>query len=231
MGDAVLLLGDVSFQDMEVPEAISFGGKQRLATQNVIGGGRVVEALGVDDGEISFEGIFSGADAALRAQMLDIARAQGEQLPMLWRGFYYNVVIADFIAEYRKPNLIPFSVRCVVVNDPQADGARFDVRASDLVASDIAAALNLSVQAGFPAGLMMAQNVAALGAVQTSIGAGLNASGAVLDEAAATLNGAITPVIGIKALGQMSESAGRLAGISGMAGYVNRAVLNLGFAL
>ena len=81
MSKIVLTLGGVPFEDMEVPEKISFGGKQRVAVQNLIGGGRVVVALGLDDGEISFTGIFSGADAVARAQELDAARALGAQLP------------------------------------------------------------------------------------------------------------------------------------------------------
>src|SRR5271154_5082483 len=96
MTNVVLTLGGVPFQDMEVPEKISFGGQQRVAVQNLIGGGRVVATLGIDDGRISFSGIFSGTDAVARAQMLDAARASGLAVPLVWDSFYYTVIIADF---------------------------------------------------------------------------------------------------------------------------------------
>ena len=231
MSDVVLSLGDVAFRDMEVPEKISFGGKQRLAVQNVIGGGRIVEALGIDDGEISFSGIFSGSDAAVRAQLLDTARALGAQLPLVWQGFYYLVVIAGFAAEYRKPNLIPFSITCVVVTDPLAAAANAVAPLANLVSGDLAAAAALSGQAGISAAALSAASLAALGVTQAAIATAMTASGAVLDGAVASLGSAMTPVMGMKALGQIGSSTGQLAALSGMSGYVNRAVTNLGLEL
>ncbi|MBU6419068.1 MAG: hypothetical protein KGQ79_04995, partial [Proteobacteria bacterium] len=231
MGNVVLSLGNVAFQDMEVPEKISFGGKQRLAIQNVIGGGRVVEALGIDDGEISFSGIFSGTDAVSRAQLLDMARALGAQLPLVWQGFYYLVVIAGFTAEYRKPNLIPFSITCVVVTDPLAAAANAVAPIASLISGDLAAAAALSGQAGFSTMSVSAASLAALGVTQTEISGAIAASGNVLSGAVSSLNSALTPVTGVNALGQIGGSSAQLAALSGMSGYVNRAVTNLGLEL
>ncbi len=231
MSDVVLSLGDVAFRDMEVPEKISFGGKQRLAVQNIIGGGRIVEALGIDDGEISFSGIFSGSDAASRAQLLDTARALGAQLPLVWQGFYYLVVIAGFTAEYRKPNLIPFSITCVVVTDPLAAAANAVAPVANLVSGDLAAASALSLQAGISASSLSAASLAALGVTQGEIASAMTASGAVLNGAVASLGGALTPVMGINALGQIGSASAQLAALSGMSGYVSRAVTNLGLEL
>ncbi len=231
MSNVVLSLGTVSFQDMEVPEKISFGGKQRLAVQNVIGGGRIVDALGIDDGEISFSGIFSGSDAASRAQLLDTARALGAQLPLVWQGFYYLVIIAGFTAEYRKPNLIPFSITCVVVTDPLAAAANAVAPVASLVSGDLAVASALSAQAGISAGALSAASLSALGVTQSEIASAMTASGTVLDGGVAALGSALTPAIGIGALGQIGSSSGQLAALSGMSGYVNRAVTNLGLEL
>ncbi|MCB5944118.1 hypothetical protein [Acidocella sp. KAb 2-4] len=60
MSKVTLTLGGVAFRDMEVPEAIGFGGRQRVAVQELLGGGRAVQVLGVDEGVITFSGIFSG---------------------------------------------------------------------------------------------------------------------------------------------------------------------------
>jgi hypothetical protein len=228
MSDVVLSLGNVAFRGMEVPEKISFGGKQRLAVQNIIGGGRIVEALGIDDGEISFSGIFSGSDAAARAQLLDTARALGAQLSLVWQGFYYLVVIAGFSAEYRKPSLIPFSITCVVVTDPLAAAANAIAPVANLISGDLAAASALSGQAGISASALSAASLAALGVTQSEIALAMSSGGAVLDGAVAALGGAMTPVMGINALGKIGGSSAQLAALSRMSGYVNRAVANLG---
>src|ERR1700759_4325505 len=95
-----LLLGSVTFQDFELPPRIVFGGAQRLAIHRLPGGARVIDAMGRDDGEISWSGAFSGADAADRARQLDLVRAQGAVLPLAWDAFAYLVVIARFAADY-----------------------------------------------------------------------------------------------------------------------------------
>lgn len=231
MSSVVLSLGEVAFRDMEVPEKISFGGQQRLAIQNIIGGGRIVEALGIDDGDISFSGIFSGSDAVARAQLLDTARASGAQLPLVWRGFYYLVVIAGFKAEYRKPNLIPFSINCVVVTDPLAAAVNAVASAANLISGDLAMAATFCGQAGISADMLSAASLSALSVTQASIGTAMTASGLALRGGAVSLANAMTPVMGIGALGTLSASAGQLAALSGMAGYVNRAVSNLGVEL
>ncbi len=231
MSKVVLSLGDVGFRDMEVPEKISFGGKQRLAVQNIIGGGRIVEALGIDDGEISFSGIFSGSDAASRAQLLDTARALGAQLPLVWQGFYYLVVIAGFSAEYRKPNLIPFSITCVVVTDPLSATANAVAPMASLISGDLAMATALSGQAGISSMSLSAASLAALGVVQGEISGAMTANGTTLTGALAKLGGAITPVMGINALAEISGTSAQIAALSGMSGYVSRAVTNLGLEL
>lgn len=231
MSDVVLSLGNVAFRGMEVPEKISFGGKQRLAVQNIIGGGRIVEALGIDDGEISFSGIFSGSDAISRAQLLDTARALGAQLPLVWQGFYYLVVIAGFTAEYRKSNLIPFSITCVVVTDPLAAAANLVAPVANLISGDLAAASALSGQAGISASSLSAASLAVLGVTQSEIASAISSSGSTLDGAVAALGSAMTPVMGINALGQLGGSSAQLAALSGMSGYVNRAATNLGLEL
>jgi len=231
MSNVVLTLGGVPFQDMEVPEKINFGGKQRVAVQNLIGGGRVVSAMGLDDGAISFSGIFSGADAVSRAQELDAARALGAQLPLVWAGFYYIVVIESFTAEFRKPTLIPFSIDCLVVTDPLAVAANLVAPLANLVGGDLAAALALSGQAGTSLLGITATSLAGFGAVQGALTAGIGALGLSMNGASSVLNGAVTPDVGVAALGRLGAVTGQLAGATAMQGYVNRAAVNLGSLL
>ena len=54
-------LVQIVFQDFELPSGINFGGRQRLALHRLPGGSRVIDALGRDDAQISFAGIFTGS--------------------------------------------------------------------------------------------------------------------------------------------------------------------------
>jgi hypothetical protein len=227
MSNVILTLGGVPFQDMEVPEKISFGGKQRVAVQNLIGGGRVVAALGLDDGEISFSGIFSGADAVRRAQLLDAARALGASLPLVWDGFFYTVIIEGFTAEYRKPNLIPFAITCVVVSDPLAALSALAAPVAALVGNDLSVAGALSGQAGISLDGISAASLAGFAGVQGVLTSVMGSSGAAVVTGAAQVNGAADAGAGVAAISGLGGASAQLAGASAMTGYVNRAASNL----
>lgn len=227
MSNVVLSLGGVAFRDMEVPEQIRFGGRQRVAVQNLIGGGRVVSALGIDDGLIEFAGIFSGADAGSRAQLLDAARALGAALPLVWDGFFYTVVIESFVAEYRKQNLIPFAVACVVVSDPVAALAALAAPVANLIAGDLAAATALSGQAGFTLAGIGGESAGGLAAAQGGVQTALGWAGATLEQAVAGVNGAPDPAAGAASVGQLQAASAQLAALGGMGGYLGRAASNL----
>jgi hypothetical protein len=227
MSNVILTLGGVPFQDMEVPEKITFGGKQRVAVQNLIGGGRVVEVLGLDDGEISFSGIFFGADAASRVQMLDAARALGTALPLVWDSFFYTVIISDFKAEYRKSNLIPFSIVCIVVSDPVASLAAAAGSVVGLVASDIAAAVGMSGLAGVSVAGLSGGGLAGYSAMQNELTSVISDSGAGLIGTTSRLNTTGDVSSGVAALSQINSSSAQLAAAMNMVGYVNRAAVNV----
>jgi hypothetical protein len=115
-GDA-LLLGPVLFQAFEVPAWVRFGGRQRLAVHALPGSGRVVDALGADEGDLAWSGAFSGPDAGLRAQMLDELRRSGQPLLCAWSGWAYQVVIAAFEAQSAGPWWVPYRLRLLVLYD------------------------------------------------------------------------------------------------------------------
>lgn len=120
MPDTILLLGPVVFRDFEVPERINFGGAQRLAVHHLTSGGRVIDTLGRDDADISFSGIFTGADAMARTRTLDEFRALGRVLTLTWDVLTYSVVIREFQASFTQPGWIPFRVCCTVLRDEAA---------------------------------------------------------------------------------------------------------------
>ena len=107
-------LGLVTLEAFEIPAAIAFGGKQRLAVHDLPGGGRVIDVLGGTDTDITFSGIISGSDADTRAQLLDAMRVTGTSLPLSWGEQYFIVIISEAEFDYRKPWWIAYRLRCVV---------------------------------------------------------------------------------------------------------------------
>jgi hypothetical protein len=226
MSNVVVTLGGVPFQDFEVPERIAFGGAQRLAVNQLIGGGRVVNSLGVDDGEIVFSGIFSGSDAAGRVQALDLLRTTGTAVPFIWGDFFYIVVVAQFIVEYAKPWWMPFAVRCVVVTDPVAALGSAVAPLTDLVSGDISNAISFSGQSGISLAGLGAGVDAGYAAATASIGNALSAGGGTLVANAAGLSAAPDAASGVAALNGIQASSGQIAALSAMNSYVSRAARN-----
>lgn len=151
-----LLLGPVVFQDFEVPEAVHFGGIQRLAVHRLPGGARVVDAMGREETDIVFSGTFSGAEATSRARLLDALRGAGLPLPLSWDGFTYTVVIRAFEARYERPGWVPFRIVCAVLRDEAAAllQAPFDLAGAALG--------DLGLASGFIAGATAAASALAL---------------------------------------------------------------------
>jgi hypothetical protein len=203
------------------------GGGQRLAVHELIGGGRVVDALGSEAGKLSFSGVFSGVDAGLRAQILDAATVAGEQLPLIWDRFFYLVVIESFRTEYEKPWWIPFSISCEIVLDPAAVAATALVSAGNLIAGDIASAAALSPLTGVSLDLAAGSGIDAIATAQGVVSGAVAATGVALDAGSAAFSGAADAAAGGAALTRIVGNAGRLAGLTAMTGYVNRAATNL----
>ena len=110
-----LVLGPVVFRDFEIPERLRFGGRQRLSVHLLPGGGRIVDAMGPDEGPLSWSGVFSGPDAAARMRLLDRLRQAGSVLPLSWSGWRYSVVIESLEAESMNPAWIPYQLQACVV--------------------------------------------------------------------------------------------------------------------
>jgi len=140
MAITTLLLGPIQFQNFELPAAISWGGAQQLTVHQLPGGTRVIDAMGRDDADITWSGIFSGENAALRAQSLDLMRGDGALWPLTWNSFFYSVVIARFEADQRRPNWIPYRIVCKVLRDETAALVDAAISAVAQSAADLAQA-------------------------------------------------------------------------------------------
>jgi hypothetical protein len=109
-------LGEFVFKNFEVPPSINFGGEQRLHVHELIGGQRIVDAMGKADSDISWSGIFTGFDSAERARFLDTLRVQGAPQILTYSNFRYNVLIKSFTAQF-KETYIDYSISLEVIQD------------------------------------------------------------------------------------------------------------------
>ena len=161
-----LVLGPVVFEQFEVPERIQFGGQQRLVVHVMPGGGRVVDAMGADEGPVSWSGVFSGPGAAERVRLLERLRRDGAALALSWDAWGFTVVIESFEAEATNPAWIPYRIKACVV----ATGA-LAVLEEALAPATLAEALALGFAPGLDGQIDQASAVLLGGDVSASINA------------------------------------------------------------
>lgn len=121
MADSVLVLSDFitdfKFEGFEVPGSLPFGGSQIVVSHKLVGGKKVVQAMGADPRPVSWSGRFRGQNAVQRALFLDDWRASGRQLSLTWAQFSYSVVIASFLPEYERFYEVPYQISLEVLED------------------------------------------------------------------------------------------------------------------
>ena len=109
---------------------------------------RVIDALGRDDAQISFSGIFTGSDATLRARSLDELRVAGIALPLTWDVLFYTVLIAEFRADYCNGWWIPYRIVCTVLQDEASALLQPVVSLATAALADIGAAAGYASDTG-----------------------------------------------------------------------------------
>lgn len=243
MSEVSLILGPVAFRDFEIPASIRFGGEQRLSVHRLLGGARVIDALGRDDADISFSGIFSGDGATLRARTLDALRTEGASLPLTWDVFFYTVVIRSFEADYRSGWWIPFRIVCTVVRDEAASFTEAATSLAALVLSDLGSAVEQAFGGGLDLSSIgsalsdadatkqgtssFAQAQSAVENGRSSLTSTMGTAETSLADASADLTTARSAQEGVAALNGATESAGKLGALSSARGYLGRVAANL----
>ena len=241
MSDVALLLGPIVFQDFEVPSGINFGGRQRLALHRLPGGSRVIDALGRDDAQISFAGIFAGSDATLRARTLDELRVAGIALPLTWDVLFYTVLISEFHADYRNGRWIPYRIVCTVLRDEASALLQTGVSLAAAALADIGTAASYASGSGVDLTPLQSA-VAVVGATtsgtsaytaaqlalaeaQSLIGASVNAANTTLTTTrVADADSAQSGVAGLLAV---TDATGQLSSLTVADTYVRRTAANL----
>lgn len=223
MSDISLVLGGVQLTGFELPERVGFGGAQRLAVHRLPGGTRIIDAMGRDDAELRWSGVFTGSDAGERARLLDAMRVAGLPLALSWDTFFYTVVIARLDLEYGNTFWMPYAISCTVVADPMADLTTTALTVAGSVTADLTTA-GAWINAAAPLAAL-----AVSGAATRGTAAYVAAQGA-LATAQASVSGGIAaaePLLQSDDLATATSAAGSLAQLTTAQGYLGRAATNL----
>ncbi len=240
LDQAPVILGQVVFEGYEVPSRISIGGAHAVTIHKLPGGGRIIDAMGVDNGAISWSGFFTGPSAAARARLVDAMRQGGQLVGLSFSDYAFNVVVVHFEYDLQdRGALISYRIRTEIVPDAGAAGGDTAIFFEAAVSNDVGAAV--AAVAGF--GLTEVQT--ALAGVQAglalpgepssvvrlaAIGAALQVGGSALRSSILTSGSSLQAAptgegLGIYSAAGLTGSvaaAGSLAGAAQAAGYVNR---------
>lgn len=134
MADTKLILGGITFREFEIPDDIAYGLEQKLEVRKLVGGGRVIDAY--DPDPVRWSGRFRGADAASRARQIEELAGSGRVVSLTWGGFFYNVVVDSFDANYQRFYEIPYWVSCTV--DTGGNSGAAPSTLTSVIAADVA---------------------------------------------------------------------------------------------
>ena len=211
--DTYLILGDMRFSRFEVPERINFGGEQALAVHELVGGKRIVDAMGRQDKALDWSGIFLGDNASERARYLNYLRIAGKPLPLIWEDYSCSVAIKSVSLDYQRKYEIPYSISCVVIEDATIPVSVVPPASIDSAINDDAvAATALGAQIGDP---QLTASISTLTTAISSVSSFANA-------AQSTISGVLGPVLAVQSrIGTLiSVTSNTIANIASVGGVL-----------
>ena len=241
-------IGGITLAGFEVPSKMPFGGAQRVVVHKMPGGGRVVDALGPDDRDISWSGILRSGDggglpAMTRSGQLDALRQAGRKVTLSWGGTSRLVVVSSFTADYGDQGyLIPYSITCVVVSASAAQQPTLlsslaaDVGASALLSgvSSVVGPALAAAQSALPVAAVLTKGSAAFVGLSAAVGqassvslAAAQADDASLGALSAAGSAAGTPFGGLANLTAVTAAQGALVSDGQAAALLGRATKNM----
>lgn len=140
-----MILGGISFDGFSTPSGMGAGGKQAMVVHKLPGGARVIDTLGPDEDNISWQGEFFSNDAYSNVLALDGMRAAGQVIPLTFAGQYRSVIIETFTYKIRRlPVWIEYQISCVVYQNPSLGALGVGIGGIDsLIGGDLSLALGL----------------------------------------------------------------------------------------
>lgn len=117
MVDTVITLGSFAFREFEIPEFINFGGEQKLSVKELVGGTRIIDAMGSSNSDPQWSGLITGQDAMQRAMQLDAMRIAGLTVDFSVFSLKYQVLIASFNFKTERYYQIHYDITLKIVID------------------------------------------------------------------------------------------------------------------
>lgn len=216
--DTVVVIGDTRLFGYEVPEKLPFGGAQALQVHKLIGGARIIDAMGADDREIAWSGRFQGPNAIERARHIDFLRKQGQMVPLSWDAFQFNVIIKSFTCDFERFYQGPYQIACAVLEDLTAPIEDVPEPAiDDMVTDDLDGVLALSSLIG----------IAAVTNGANALAAAIQSAGSLAGAGASVIGSVVTPLAAVQGLvrGLVSSSDAALGGLTATGGVAPGAPL------
>ena len=116
-----LSLGQVNFQDMEVPQELALGGSQAVVTHDFPGGIRTVQTFGAFPPEsISWEGKLFGSNAQSRSVEIDRMRVAGVSVDLTFGHWSYSCIVHKFTPVIKNIWLIDYKIALIPYIDKSA---------------------------------------------------------------------------------------------------------------
>ena len=188
--DTILKLGDFEFAALEIPASIPFGGSQSLSTHRLVGGAKVVDAMGRDDKPLTWSGMFRGPTASDRARYIDTLRVTGLPQTLTWSTFNYLVIVREFDAIFERSYQVPYSITLEVVKDNTSPVTAVAAPPVDqAVADDATTASSLSDLIGDPT----------LTGLMSNVSSSIASVSSFAKAAQSTINGVLQPILAAQA--------------------------------
>lgn len=151
MTDTTITLGGFQFRDLEIPEKINFGGEHKLVVHELVGGERIIDAMGRNDTNIEWTGLIQGSDAIDRALQLENFRTSGQTVTLSWFNLTYQVVVEKFIAHTEKYYQVIYEIGCKTVTSGNDQFGLSSLLGFDQsISNDLSIANGISSSLGMP---------------------------------------------------------------------------------
>lgn len=195
-----------------MPEKFTFGGDQLIAMHQLIGGKRIIDALGASDAPLSWSGVFMTGTAVDRARFCDTLRRTGEQCTVKIGSFSYTGVVTSFHGDFTRGGLyVPYGITLTIAEDKTAyvvkaplPSTQAQINADMLRGNALQGCINDPTLAGFNASVQSAVQAVtdALAPIAKGLTAAVNSSVVtdvtcaikVVNNAVATVQAALIPI-------------------------------------
>jgi hypothetical protein len=188
--DLILTLGGIQFSSFEIPESIRFGGEQRAIVHELVGGTRIVDAMGRSDAPVEWSGILTGPTAVDRALYIDTMRTQGLAQDLSWNGLVFSVLVRRFSMNFERYYRIHYSIECLVVANKNGPVTQVSAPGIDsALADDYNTVNSLSGLVGDPT----------LSSLVTNLSTAISAVSSFANASQSVINSVLGPIAAVQA--------------------------------